>query len=236
MTDQELATLCAESTSFSQVVNKLGYSGGSGFAAVKQRIMRAKIDVSHFTGQCWNKGLTKQNHTSIEQYAKAISLSLKGRSGHPVTLETRKKLSESRSKFLATHSDHGLKWYEVQCGKNTVNVQGTWEKRVAEWLNASNIRWTRESLRFAQHRRYTPDFFLPEFNFYIEVKGFWRDRDVHKMYLVLDDNNVDIRCVDKTNINDLSIDLPKFTERFSRSSIDTSKFKDVWSSDVMAAM
>ena len=88
------------------------------------------------------------------------------------------------------------------------------------------------TLKFHGHRRYTPDFFLPEHDFFIEVKGFWRDRDVHKLYMVLDEHpGCDIRYIDSTNIKVLTLDLPRFIDRFKRHDINMHAFKDVWSDD-----
>lgn len=235
MTDESLAMLCKDHTSISGVMSDLGYKGGSGHAAVKARIADAKIDISHFTGKTWNKGLTKETDLRVKANGLASSLSLMGRPGRPHSLETREKQSRTRTAFLESHGDRRTSWYEVPCGSEVKKVQGTWERRVATWLNESHIKWDRVKLTFG-HRSYTPDFYLTDHGFYIEVKGFWSQRDLHKMFLVLEHNDVDIRIVDKFNINELNINLPKFVDTFSRELVDTQKFRNVWSSDVMAAM
>lgn len=182
----------------------------------------------------WNRGLTKETSIGVARSALATSKRMKGKSGRKTSSETKRKQSIARQKYLETHPNNGVSWYDVQCGTEIKKVQGAWEKKVADWLNTNNIRWERTKLKFCNYRQYTPDFYLPEQNFYIEVKGFWRDRDIHKMYLVLDENNVDIRYVDKTNLSSLNLDLPRFVERFKRSEIDFSKFRNIWSGDGMA--
>ena len=50
--------------------------------------------------------------------------------GHKLTEEQRKHLSEVRQKWLEENPNHGVNWYEV----NGIKVQGTWEKKFAEYL------------------------------------------------------------------------------------------------------
>lgn len=57
--------LCAESNSLSEVVRKTGRSGGGSIELIKRKINEWNIDISHFTGHAWNKGLTKANDTRI---------------------------------------------------------------------------------------------------------------------------------------------------------------------------
>lgn len=49
------------------VAEKIGYSanGGSGIKAVKEMIEYYNFDISHFTGQLWNKGKTKEDDNRI---------------------------------------------------------------------------------------------------------------------------------------------------------------------------
>lgn len=68
---------------------------------------------------------------------------------------------------------------------NGIKLKGTWEVETAKWLDRQNINWTNVITGFdyewnnATHLYY-PDFYLPEFNCYIEVKGYERDRDKAK--------------------------------------------------------
>jgi len=66
---------------------------------------------------------------------------------------------------------------------NEVTLHSSWEFVVADYLNNLNIKWTNiieEELLYMWEnieRRYYPDFYLPEYNMYIETKGYERDRD-----------------------------------------------------------
>lgn len=59
---------------------------------------------------------------------------------------------------------------------------GTWELAYAVWLDRQNIAWSRPTDRFVYYfegkqRFYTPDFYLPTEDTFIEVKGFAVDKD-----------------------------------------------------------
>jgi len=55
-------------------------------------------------------------------------------------------------------------------------MRSSWEIKYAKYLDKNNIKWLYESKTFdLGNTTYTPDFYLPEFNLYIEVKGWWRD-------------------------------------------------------------
>ena len=59
----------------------------------------------------------------------------------------------------------------------------TWEEKVALFLNSHAIMWTSGLYRFEYKdmqnniRTYMPDFYLPDFNLFLEVKGFETDKD-----------------------------------------------------------
>lgn len=143
--------------------------------------------------------------------------------------ETKKKISINRIKFLESNNDHGLKWYTI----NGIKVQGSWEKKFAEYLNSHNIRWTRTTISFLGSHRYTPDFYCPNEDVYFEVKGFRRDRDIYKMHLVLREHpNLKIKMIEKRelkNLDKISIfNLPNFEELYPIESVDMTKFENVW--------
>lgn len=56
-TGEEIEQFVKESFSYAQLAKKLGYAvnSGSSIKAVKEMIQELNIDVSHFTGQGWNK-------------------------------------------------------------------------------------------------------------------------------------------------------------------------------------
>lgn len=106
----------------------------------------------------------------------------------PNRMSAEKRLEHS--KRMSEHNPGGRsKWYEVS-GKK---VQGTWERDFAMTLDSQQIEWQRcKSIKYVDGdaiKRYTPDFYLPLRNVYIEIKGHWWGNDRHKMNLVLDQHS-----------------------------------------------
>ena len=53
-------------------------------------------------------------------------------------------------------------------------MRSSWEVKFAYFLDCSNIKWKYEPKRFYMNNyTYLPDFYLPEFNCYIEIKGWF---------------------------------------------------------------
>ena len=53
-----------------------------------------------------------------------------------------------------------------------IYMRSSWEVGFAKWLDAFDINWQYESKTFnLGNYTYTPDFYLPDFNYYIEIKG-----------------------------------------------------------------
>lgn len=186
----------------------------------------------HFNGnQGWAKGLTKETDLRLKNLSNSLKEYYSNNPKEKIyhREETKQIISEKRINFLENNPNQNIKWYDV----DGIKVQGKWELNTALWLNKLNYKWNRKRLEFLGHRRYTPDFYLPELNIYIEVKGFMRDRDIHKMYLVLDEYDLDIRIIGKTEYNKLNTikniyELPKFTDLYKRTDIDFTKFNDYW--------
>lgn len=159
--------------------------GGSSHGSVRDLIDLFEIDRTHFTGQRWSRGRSKLDTPSIAEAAKKISSRMKGRVGHPHSLATRQKLSDRASERNFTNGCIKTKWHDVfnpALGSN-IKVQGTWELAFAEWLNRNQITWMRPRNTFSWkgdgesiEHRYHPDFYLPETDEYVEIKGYmWKD-------------------------------------------------------------
>jgi hypothetical protein len=64
----------------------------------------------------------------------------------------------------------------IHCEYKNNSFRSSWELLFAKWLDLSGIKWQYESKTFdLVNTTYTPDFYLPEFDCYIEIKGWWRD-------------------------------------------------------------
>ena len=142
--------------------------------------------------------------------------------------ERKKKLSESRTNYLqnAGHVD----WFETFNIKNElIKVQGTWENEFAISLNKLGVLYERKQIRFTTTNTYTPDFYLPEYDFYVEIKGFLYEKDKYKMLVAINNTNSDIRIISdikkiKTITKEELAELAKVKDIIKLEDIDFSKF------------
>ena len=87
------------------------------------------------------------------------------------------------------------------------NYRSQSEKDFASDLSTDNIGFTYEDNRipYIVKKHYIPDFYLPEYDFYIEYKGYFKSADRTKHLLVQKQNpNLDIRFVFQKSSNKLS--------------------------------
>jgi hypothetical protein len=123
----------------------------------------------------------------------------------PMSLEAR----ERQSIRMSTHNPGGRsKWFEV----NGKKVQGTWERTFALYCNEKNIVWDRckpwKYVLDGKTKSYTPDFYLPKFDLYIEIKGRWWGNDRAKMDAVIEQHpDKKIFIIEKEQYNDLNASL-----------------------------
>lgn len=167
--------------------------------------IRCKVNPDRITSKPSYGMLGKKGRN---QYQKAKDLGLPP---PVVSDETRKKLSIS-AKQQVWSEEQKLKHSQTMkqvvkdnpdsytasnvCGRVKIyeyggeKLHGTWELEVAKWLDFNGIMWQRKSITSFEYmwngtmHRYFPDFYLPELNFYIEVKGYETDRDRCKWSVV----------------------------------------------------
>lgn len=79
-------------------------------------------------------------------------------------------------------------------------MDSSWEVEVAKFLDEKNIKWERSrKMMFwwtdekGSKRRYYPDFFLPEYNVYLDPKNkFLLIKDDFKLHQVIKENNISL--------------------------------------------
>ena len=102
------------------------------------------------------------------------------------------RITKIREKILKRYSDG----WEPTCGRckkydyyspmaGNIKVDGKWELKVAEYLDSIGVTWKRNTTRFdylysGKVSSYCPDFFVEEWNSYIEVKGYETEKDREK--------------------------------------------------------
>jgi hypothetical protein len=100
-------------------------------------------------------------------------------SGSSEVFDTREealKRTVSQRTKKAAKSTRGRKYISERLG---MTFRSTWEIELAEMLTDLGIHFEYEPKRFyfrAHNESYLPDFYLPEFNCWIEVKGYFDER------------------------------------------------------------
>lgn len=66
-----------------------------------------------------------------------------------------------------------------------IKVRSKYEKRCADYLSRSKIKFQYEPLMLLGNRQFRPDFYLPEYNLFLEICGYghmpyYRDRVAYK--------------------------------------------------------
>lgn len=145
---------------------------------------------------CWNRGKTKEKDQRIKKYAETYSKKIE--SGEIVTWskglskESDHRIARVAEKISATVSkkrDEGT-WHNSfsrarQHSYANELFHGSWEIKTAMWFDKNHVVWERNKRQFdyvflEKARKYTPDFFLPEHDCYLEVKGWKTSKDEAK--------------------------------------------------------
>jgi len=91
------------------------------------------------------------------------------------------------------------KWFELRYHDGTsFKVQGTWEKRYAEWMLSENINFQAHKGRIPYEingveRNYYPDFYLPDTDKYIEIKNRYHFSLQHEKFDAIRKQHPDLR-------------------------------------------
>lgn len=166
-------------------------------------------------GKSWCNGLTKKTSDKVLKISETLKKNyssgklipaFKGKHHTPKTklLMSQKRLQNIDSGKLPGRVN--IKWYDVQNINNeSYRIRGHWEENVALKLNELCIYWTKckhyipYKLPNGIKKFYNPDFVIPSLNAFIEVKGWFDEKDKLKMYYVQKQHpDVKIYFIDKT--------------------------------------
>lgn len=150
---------------------------------------------SHGKGENFKPALGNKSHTgqkTPDDVRKKISNALKGKStvrGKTPEIEIGRK--QKLSKRIKERYEKGwmpkagrckkIEYYSKIAGK--VFLDGGWELLVAKYFDGKNILWRRNKIKFPyinlknKPSYYTPDFYLPDYKIYLEIKGYETELD-----------------------------------------------------------
>lgn len=173
--------------------------------------IQAYYDSGHTVQEVTEKfGVTKQmctrsRHFKTRPIAERTQQTVSTRKarGHYVhTEETKKLLSEK-----AIERGFGGKNYRKTFEYNGVLLESSYELLLAKELDNNNIKWLRpKRLKWVdesgKQRHYTPDFYLPEYDIYLDPKNDYLIKvDSEKVRLCSVQNNVAIHILNKTQLS-----------------------------------
>ena len=157
----------------------------------------AVIELDYMWNRGKNNGMYGKKHS--KKTKKKMSLSMKGK-GHPHSLESKLKISLAHlGKKRKPFSEEWIKNMSIaNTGKNNphygkpiipnwgkykgINMRSSWEIKYAKYLDKNNINWEYESKTFdLGDTTYTPDFYLPKGNVYVEIKGWMQPKALMKI-------------------------------------------------------
>lgn len=168
-----------------------------------------KIEISYNNLANYNSTIVNKERKGSNQYTKAkklglpkpiISAETRKKLGdtnrNRVWTDAERKrqsdiMTETAKKYPLSYSSQNVcgRTKSIDCIDsygNPTKVAGSWELKVSQELDSLNIKWTNiieENIIYHwnnQDRRYYPDFYLPDYDIYIEVKGYERERDLKK--------------------------------------------------------
>lgn len=148
----------------------------------------------------WNKGLTKETDKRLRK--RSLSQTNYWKDNPDKLRKVRDKLNKlyqteeykkrhseimkrAVSKNPDSYSSNNVLGRVKSIEYKDTHVTGSWELEVAKSLDEQNISWTNkiDGIPYTfenQSRTYFPDFYLIDFDKYVEVKGFVRDKDLAK--------------------------------------------------------
>ena len=133
----------------------------------------------------WNAGLVGDHRLKHSAETKKLLSELNLKRSPEWNKENGKRISKVVNEKVANGEWHTSLAKHMHIDYNGVDLHGSWELKYAQYLDSNNIAWIRNKEVFnyefeGKTRRYTPDFYLPETDEYVEVKGYKTEKDAAK--------------------------------------------------------
>jgi len=119
-----------------------------------------------------------------------------------ISIAMQKAVLDHPDSYRGTYNRGNVK--ELICS-NGFKVLGSWEQLFVEFCISNNITIKQPEIPFAYEfegtRSYFPDFYLPDTDVYIEVKGMQKDKDLAKWNSLINTHSKELVVITKTAIN-----------------------------------
>ncbi|WP_324716422.1 hypothetical protein U7230_13840 [Carboxydochorda subterranea] len=138
------------------------------------------------------RNFCKQHGIPTRSFREAMELAKRQKTfGRPHTPEVRQRLSQlMHQRYASGWVATGGRCKKLRCESpyaGSVTLDGNWELLVARSLDRAGIPWVRNRKgypytgRDGKLHRYFPDFYLPELDLFLEVKGYVDPASAHKL-------------------------------------------------------
>lgn len=126
----------------------------------------------------------------------------------------KEKISEGMQKAVRLHpesySSSNVNGRVKKVVYKNITLDSQWEVDFAIWLDENKIIWERPNKGFEYNYKdkkhiYYPDFYLPQLDIYVEVKGYKREKDEYKWKSL--NNLIVLLSKDIKKIKDRTFDL-----------------------------
>lgn len=129
--------------------------------------------------------------------------------GRKATLETLEKISKSNiGKHLNNGKGYGKQFYYDSPLQGKIRLRSSYELAYAKYLDYNNILWLYEMETFdLGTTTYTPDFYLPKTEKFIEIKGYMRPEAKKKIDMFNEQYPWDLEVLYGENLKLLGIKI-----------------------------
>ncbi len=119
------------------------------------------------------------------------------------------KCSKAMKGKLPSNNGYGKGCYYNSLLQGKIWLRSSYELKFAQYLDKNNISWLYEIQTFdLGETTYTPDFFLPTCNLFIEIKGYMTDKAQEKINKFLDIyNDETLQILRKNDLIKLGVDI-----------------------------
>ena len=131
-----------------------------------KRTAEQRARISEGTKRAWAEGKLDNSWERTDEWKKSVSSGV---------------VNAYREGRLDNTGCYRGKWVTYSSSGRTINMRSLSEALMAHTLDLMQVEWEYEPQRFdLGWGFYTPDFYLPEFDHWVEVKGMWTDSSRRK--------------------------------------------------------
>lgn len=115
---------------------------------------------------------------------------------------------EHKQKLRGRLPSHGKRTYYNSPLQGIISFRSEWELKYAKYLDEHKILWLYEFQTFdLGDTTYTPDFFLPQFEKFVEIKGWSHQRSKNKINRFLQEYPWNLEILMRDDLIKLGIDI-----------------------------